>query len=53
MPKIISKQIFEKAQEVLKARRKAQGTNKAKENYLLAGLIRCGYCGRYYQGNRR
>lgn len=53
MPQIISKETFEKAQEVLKARRRAPGTNKAKENYLLAGLIRCGCCGRHYQGNRR
>lgn len=53
MPQIISKETFEKAQEVLKARKKAPGTNKAKENYLLAGLIRCGCCGRHYQGNRR
>ena len=53
MPQIISKETFEKAQEVLKARKRAPGTNKAKENYLLAGLIRCGCCGRHYQGNRR
>ena len=53
MPQIISKETFAKAQEVLKARKRAPGTNKAKENYLLAGIIRCGCCGKYYQGNRR
>ncbi len=53
MPQIISKEIFLQAQEVLKSRKRAPGTNKAKENYLLAGLIRCGCCGRHYNGNRR
>ena len=53
MPQIISKEIFAQAQEVLKARKRAPGTNKAKENYLLAGVIRCGCCGKHYQGNRR
>lgn len=53
MPQIISKEIFEQAQEVLKSRKRTPGTNKAKENYLLAGVIRCGHCGKHYQGNRR
>lgn len=53
MPQIISKETFAQAQEVLKARKRAPGTNKAKENYLLAGVIRCGCCGKHYQGNRR
>ena len=53
MPQIISKETFAQAQEVLKARKRAPGTNKAKENYLLAGIIRCGCCGKHYQGNRR
>lgn len=37
----------------MNSRRKSPGTNKAKENYLLSGLIKCGCCGRHYQGNRR
>lgn len=53
MPQIISKEVFEQAQIVMNSRRKAPGTNKAKENYLLAGLIRCGCCGKHYHGNRR
>lgn len=53
MPEIIPKETFLQAQEVLKSRKRAPGTNKAKENYLLAGLIRCGCCGRHYNGNRR
>ncbi|MDU1937220.1 MULTISPECIES: hypothetical protein [Clostridium] len=32
----------------MKARRRVPGTNKAKENYLLAGIFRCGCCGRHY-----
>ena len=53
MPQIISKEVFEQAQIVMNSRRKSPGSNKAKENYLLAGLIRCGCCGKHYHGNRR
>lgn len=53
IPAIVSKEDFEKVQEILKMRRKKPGTNKAKENYLLTGLIRCGCCQKPYQGNRR
>lgn len=53
MPQIISKEVFEQAQAVMNSRRKSPGTNKAKESYLLSGLIKCGCCGRHYQGNRR
>lgn len=53
MSQIISKVTFLQAQEVLKSRKRAPGTKKAKENYLLEGLIRCGCCGRHYNGNRR
>ena len=34
-------------------RKQKPGANKAKENYLLTGIIKCGCCGRPYQGNRR
>ncbi|UZP04722.1 recombinase family protein [Clostridium botulinum] len=53
MPQIVTKEVFAQAQAVMNARKRAPGTNKAKENYLLAGLIRCCCCGRPYQGNRR
>lgn len=53
MPAIISKEDFEKVQAILKVRKKKPGASKAKENYLLSGLIKCGCCGRPYQGNRR
>ena len=53
MPQIISKEDFQRVQEILKMRKQKPGANKAKENYLLTGIIRCGCCGRPYQGNRR
>ncbi|MDU4589406.1 MAG: recombinase zinc beta ribbon domain-containing protein [Clostridium butyricum] len=53
MPQIISKDDFQRVQEVLKMRKQKPGANKAKENYLLTGIIKCGCCGRHYQGNRR
>lgn len=53
MPAIVTKEEFEKVQEILKMRKKNPGSNKAKENYLLTGLIRCGCCEKPYQGNRR
>lgn len=53
MPQIVTKEVFEKAQEMIKKRKKAPASNKAKELYLLQGLIRCGNCGSNYEGNRR
>ena len=53
MPSIISKEDFQRVQEILKMRKQKPGVNKAKENYLLTGIIKCGCCGRPYQGNRR
>ncbi|MEO2679718.1 recombinase family protein, partial [Clostridium butyricum] len=53
MPQIVSKDDFQKVQEILKMRKQKPGANKAKENYLLTGIIKCGCCGRPYQGNRR
>lgn len=53
MPQIIDKEIFEQAQEMMKKRKRAPGTNKATTFYLLTGLVRCGECGHMYQGNKR
>ncbi|WP_210023137.1 MULTISPECIES: recombinase family protein [unclassified Paenibacillus] len=44
MPAIISKADFEKAQEKMNANKKSPGSYKAKEMYLLSGLIVCGEC---------
>lgn len=48
MPEIISKDDFQRVQEVLKMRKQKPGANKAKENYLLTGIIKYGCCGRPY-----
>lgn len=53
MPAIISKEDFQKVQEILKMRKAKPGSNTAKENYLLSGIIRCGCCGKAFCGNRR
>lgn len=53
MPQIIDKEIFEQAQDMMKKRKRAPGTNKATTFYLLTGLVRCGECGHMYQGNKR
>ncbi|MCT4508473.1 MAG: recombinase family protein [Tepidibacter sp.] len=53
MPAIVSKEIFQKSKAMMLSRKKAPGANKAKELYLLSGLIFCGECGRRMHGNRR
>ncbi|MPM73915.1 hypothetical protein SDC9_120900 [bioreactor metagenome] len=53
MPAIVSKDTFQKAKDMMVARKRAPGANKAKETYLLSGLIFCGECGSAMQGNRR
>jgi len=51
MPAIISRQIFEKSMEKMKKNR--SGKHKAKEPYLLSGLIFCGKCGGAMIGSSR
>ena len=53
IPQIVDKTIYEKAQEILRSRKKSKAVNKAKESYLLSGIIRCGECGYAMYGNRR
>lgn len=53
MPQIIDKELYEKAQEILRSRKKSKAVNKAKESYLLSGIIKCGECGYAMYGNRR
>lgn len=53
MPKIIDKEVFLQAQEMMQKRKKAPGAHKATTFYLLTSLIRCGECGYSYQGNKR
>ena len=53
MPAIVSKEIFEKAQAIMESNKHTAGKYKAKENYLLSGLIFCGKCGSAMHGNTR
>lgn len=53
MPAIVSTEVFEKAQEILKKRVRTKGTLRAKETYLLSGLIVCDNCGASFHANTR
>lgn len=53
MPAIIPKETFQKTQEMMNKRKISPAANKAKELYLLSGLIFCGECNKPMQGNRR
>lgn len=45
IPAIINKDVFEKAQEMLKRNRRESGRMKAPMQYLLTGKVFCGLCG--------
>ena len=54
-PAIVPRELWERVQEKMNKRRKSPGeraSGKAKEPYLLAGLISCGKCGAALVGNR-
>lgn len=51
VPAIITKEKYDKAMERKKA--KKRGSNSAKRNYLLSGIIKCGKCGSDMTGNAR
>ena len=53
MPQIISNKIWEEVQSKMDKNKQAPGANKAKEIYLLSGLISCGQCGGAMVGNRK
>ena len=44
-PALISEEVFESAQKVLKHYKKRGGYKKKSPAYPLAGKIKCGYCG--------
>lgn len=50
---IISKGDFEKVQKIMAHNKLCRGGRKAKANYLLSDLIRCGECGFAMYGNKR
>ena len=53
MPRIIDDETWERVQERMKMNERGPGANKAKETYLLSGLIFCGKCNSAMVGNRR
>ena len=53
VPAIISMEDFQKAQARMASNKRQPGFYKAKEIYLLSGLIFCGECGHAMQGNHR
>ena len=53
MPAIITKDQYQRVQDLMESRRNGkQGKQKAKEIYLLSGIIKCS-CGHAMYGNRR
>ncbi len=53
IPKIISTEEFDEVQKILDSRKINGSSSKAKEIYLLQGIIYCGECGSPMHGNRR
>lgn len=53
VPAIVDEETFELVQKLLKQRRRSKGQNKAKEVYLLTGLVECAECGSAYHGSSR
>ncbi len=49
VPAIVSEEVWEKAQEVLKENR-IEALRNTKRRYLLRGMIKCGICGLTYSG---
>lgn len=53
VPQIISKENFQKVQQIMTARKRKTAVFRAKQEYLLSGKIICGECGCSYAGNSR
>jgi site-specific DNA recombinase len=51
LPAIIDEEIFNKVQIKMSSNKKKAGCFKAKEVYLLSGLLKCGECGASMYGN--
>ncbi len=52
IPAIIDQETFDAVQEKLSRNKRKSGSFKAKETYLLSGLIFCGECGEAMHGNK-
>ncbi len=53
LPAIVDEGTFEQVQKLLASRQRSKGASKAKEVYLVSGLIECGECGSAYHGRAR
>ncbi len=53
LPAIIDEGTFDQVQKLLSSRKRSKGATKAKEVYLVSGLIECGECGSAYHGSAR
>ncbi len=53
IPAIIDESTFDIVQKILEQRGRSKGQHKAKEVYLLTGLVECGVCGSPYHGSSR
>ena len=53
MPAIIDEETFDEVQKLLSSRKRSRGAAKAREVYLVSGLITCGECGSPYHGSSR
>ncbi len=51
MPRIISDEVFQRVQVILKERKHKETSGCAKRNYLLTGRIFCGICGHAMNGS--
>ncbi|MDR0678046.1 MAG: recombinase family protein [Holosporaceae bacterium] len=53
IPPIIGKELFDEVQAKLVENKLSSGRNRAKRNYMLSGLIKCGVCGANMHINSR
>ena len=51
-PAIVSKEVFSAVHDRMKENRHRGGSHTAKYDYLLSGLVYCGYCGSSMSGSR-
>ena len=52
-PRIVSDELFTKVAERQKQNKAQTSKNRARQKYLLSGLVYCGYCGSPMHANRR
>ena len=53
LPAIITEETFEAVQKLLRSRQRTKGAKKAKDVYLVSGIVYCAECGSKYYGSAR